>query len=615
MIHTMTLSRPAGVLVALLAAVIFTAPASAQPKSRAKLSTAVNATALQPGKPAVVAVVVDVDAGHHAQSRTPLTDNLIRFDVKLDANPAVTAGTPVYPAGVIHDYGQPLGKLSVYEGKVIVFVPITVKPDAQPGPLKLTGRAEYQICDDKVCFAPERPKFAIESKVVSAGEAVQPNQPELFASYKPAGPGTTTAPSGADPTTAPAGTSSTAADDPAEFTTLTAFGAALLAGLLFNVMPCVLPVLPLKAAAFHRAAEHHRSRSIVLGAAFSTGIIAVFAVLAVLVLVLRVIQWGSLFSNPWFVWGIVVLLLICAASMFDAFTFRVPTALYSVDPRQDTIGGNFVFGAFTAILATPCTAPLLPPLLLWASAQPGYVGVPAMLLVGVGMALPYLILSATPELARKFPQTGPWSELFKQMMGFMLLAAAAYFGGGRLIHGPAFWWVVVAVIAIASLYLIARTIQLTDHARPVGIAATLAVAMLGGAIWWTVGITTGPDEFQPYSDATFQQLRETGKPVLVKFTANWCGTCQAIERTVFKDEQVWSELKSRDYAALKVDLTDEDAPGKELLLKLNPAGGIPLTAVYTPGVDKPLTIGSVYTSRELLSLLDRASHGAQAAAR
>ncbi|MDQ3439733.1 MAG: thioredoxin family protein [Planctomycetota bacterium] len=634
----MTLSRPTRWLFALLAALVFAVPASAQPKPRAKLSTVLNATALTPGESAALAVVVDVDPGHHAQSRTPLTDNLIPFDVKLDANPAITVGEPIYPTAVIHDYGVPLGKLSVYEGKVIVYIPIAVKPDAQPGPLKLTGGAAYQICDDKVCYKPERPKFAIDTKVISAGEAVQPNQPDLFATYKAPGANPSTAPASspatapttvpiaANPSTAPADPSSaspvvSAADEP-EFTPLTAFGMALLAGLLFNVMPCVLPVLPLKAAAFHRAAEHHRSRSIVLGLAFSVGIIAVFAVLAVLVLVLRVISWGSLFSNPWFVWGIVILLLICAASMFDVFTFQLPTALYSVDPRQDTVGGNFVFGAFTAILATPCTAPLLPPLLLWASTQPVYVGVPAMLLVGVGMALPYLILSATPELARKFPQTGPWSELFKQMMGFMLLAAAAYFGGGRLIHGPGFWWVVVVVVAVAALYLMARTVQLTDRARPVGISAALAVVMLGGSLWWTARITglTQPAvtvagaKFEPYSDASFQQLRDSGKPVLIKFTANWCATCQVIEGTVFRDAQVWEELKSRNFATLKVDLTDEDAPGSELLLKLNPAGGIPLTAIYTPGNDKPLVLGSVYRSHELLAALNKAANGAHASA-
>src|SRR5439155_26465865 len=290
------------------------------------------------------------------------------------------------------------------------------------------------------------------------------------------------------------------------------------------------------------------------------------------------------------------------------------------------VGGNVICGAFTAILATPCTAPLLPPLLLWASTQPAYLGVPAMLMVGVGMALPYLILSATPELAKHFPRTGPFSELFKQMMGFMLLAAAAYFGAGRIIGGPDFWWVVVAVVAVASFYLMARTVQLTQNARPVAIAATLAVLMLGGTLWWTARITgltaaagisdTSESSFMAYSDDRFNQLRDAGKPVLVKFPANWCGTCQYIEGTVFRDPRVWKALRERDVTAMKVDFSDDnDAPGKDLLLKLNPAGGIPLTAIFSPQRKEPIVLASVYSSEELLKALDQAIVGATPASR
>jgi thiol:disulfide interchange protein DsbD len=301
--------------------------------------------------------------------------------------------------------------------------------------------------------------------------------------------------------------------------------------------------------------------------------------------------------------------------MFGAFTLTLPNALYAVDPSKDTVGGNVVFGAFTAILATPCTAPLLPPLLIWASAQPALVGVPAMLMVGVGMALPYLILSAFPEAAKKFPRTGPWSELFKQMMGFLLLAAATFFAAGRLIHGPEFWWAIVAVVAVASLYLIARTVQLTPNGRPVAISAALAVAMLGGTLWWTARITglamgggaaNVESAWHAYSDEQFKSLRDANKPVLVKFTANWCGTCQAIEGAVYRDPQVWSALKQRDVTALKVDFSDSnDAPGKDLLLALNPAGGIPLTAIYGPGMKDPIVLASYYNSSDLLAALQQ----------
>src|SRR4029079_4516340 len=128
------------------------------------------------------------------------------------------------------------------------------------------------------------------------------------------------------------------------------------------------------------------------------------------------------------------------------------------------------------------------------------------------------------EVARRFPRSGPWTELFKQMMGFLLLASAAYFGAGRLIHGTEFWWVVTAVVAIAALFLIARTLQLTKNARPVGIAATLAVIMLGGMLWWTARITglTSPagasiadSNWTDYSDEQFESRRKANKPVLV----------------------------------------------------------------------------------------------------
>lgn len=598
-----------------LLAMLTAAASAGRPPTTLPIETAVNFKSLPAGGEAVIGVAVDVPEGLHAQSNTPSQPTFIPFKVTIEPNDAIELRDAVYPTGEEKSYPL-LGKLNVYEGKVVTFVPIRVKPNAPAGPIKLGGRVQYQVCDDRVCYPPKRPTFEVTADVVPAGTQVEANRPELFTDYKASAAPTTSQsaapPASASPATVPtnAATTPPANAGNAEWGILTWYGAAILAGLLFNVMPCVLPVLPLKAAAFHRAAEHHRGRSMLLGFAFSLGIIGVFAVLAVLVLVLRVIQWGELFSKWWFVWPLVGLLVVCALGMFGAFSVQLPTALYGVDPRQDTFGGNIIFGGFTAILATPCTAPLLPGLLIWASAQPIYVGVPAMLLVGVGMALPYLILSATPELAKKFPRSGPWPELFKQMMGFMLLAVALYFAGGRLIHGPNFWWLVVAVVAVAALYLMARTIQLTENARPVAVSSVLSVAMLGGAVAWaTVMTAPGGGEFTPYSDASFAQLRQSGKPVLVKFTANWCGTCQYIEGTVFRDDNVWSSIRQHEVATLKVDLTTEDAPGQELLLKLNPAGGIPLTAIYPPGADRPIVLESIYNSDALMAALNRASGG------
>jgi suppressor for copper-sensitivity B len=605
MISTMT-SPPraaaAACLIAFVAALILAAPASAQPKPRAKLSTALNVTALQPAKPAVLAVVVDVDQGLHAQSRTPLTDNLIRFDVKLDANPAVTLGEPVFPEGEIHEYPA-LGKLSVYTGRVVVYVPITLKPDVQPGPVKLTGRATYQICDDKMCFPPERPKFEIDAKVVSAGQAVQPNQPELFAAWEKAQSAVTSQPPVGRATVKP--TAAPVKIFGLELTSnayLLAFAGAFIVGMLFNVMPCVLPVVPLKAVGFYEVSQHNRAKSLALGATFSAGLIASFAVLGLFVVVLRVLNWGELFQQTWFRGTIIFILVAMAVSTFGVFTVNVPTAVYRFAPRHDTYVGNFLFGILTAALSTPCTFGMFVGILTWALTQPSAIGMALLTMVGVGMAFPYFLLSAFPEIARRLPRTGPWAELVKQMMSFLLLATAIYFARpfiDRLLSSDVFWWLLFAIVAVAAAYLVVRTVQFAPRLTPRLVAAVIALLMVVPAFLVARNLTYHPHDWVAFTDQALEAARGTGKPVLVEFTADWCGNCQWVEAFVLNNRRVVSTLKEHDVVMIKADVTDGDEPAVPLLGELNPAGAIPLTAIFAPGRPEPILLNGIYSAEEL----------------
>jgi thiol:disulfide interchange protein len=566
-----------------------------------------NFTAVHPGQQAGVAVVLDLQSGFHAQSHTPKDPNLIALSVRTDANPQITFGQPIYPPG--HDENYPgLGLVNVYSARTVIYVPVTVSNNAKPGPLTLSGTIRYQVCDDKMCFAPKTTPWKLETKVVAAGEATEANQAELFKGYTPAASRETASTQSTTGSTPPA----VVVDGQPKWGVSVALGAAFVAGILFNIVPCVLPVLPIKVLGFAEVAQHDRAKTVGLASVFGAGIVAVFAALALFILVLKRFTWGQQFSNPWFAWGVVVLLAVLAFWMFGWLNVNLPGGVYSFSPRHDTHLGNFEWGVLTAVLSTPCTGPLFPPLMLWAQAQPVAVGVTAVMMVGVGMAFPYILLSAFPELARRFPRVGPWAELFKQMMGFLLLGAAVFFAAGRFLHGAALYWSLVPVALVAGGFLLIRTVQNGAHGRGIAIASVLALLMIGGTTAMAATFVS-PVKWQPYSDQTIEQARKEGKIVLVKFTANWCLNCQYIERTVFHDKTTAAALERHHVLAFKADLTADDAPGWERLKTLSATGGIPLTAIYVPGQEKPIVIDSVYTTGTLIRTLDEADRSKLAA--
>jgi thiol:disulfide interchange protein DsbD len=507
---------------------------AAEKETYGTLKTALNVTALQPGKKAVIAVVFDVKSGYHAQSHTPSSPDYVQFDVKLDDNSAITASDPVYPAGEDHNYAE-IGKLNVYTGKAIIYIPVQVKADAPKGEIKLTGSAHYQACDDKVCYMPMTLEFELPAKIVAAGEAVSANEPELFKGYREGDKGATTKP----------------------------------------------------AAGAKTSAEDLKKKSL---------------------------GWGDWFQKPWFVWPVTAILVLMGLGMFGLFTFRLPLGVYTIDPRHDTYIGNFLFGILTAVLSTPCTAPLFPGLLAWAvlQARSGgrFVGIGVITMVGVGMALPYLLLSAFPELARRLPRTGPWSELVKQLMGFLIFGVAAYFAGQQILPGNEFMWAVFVVAIAAGIFLIVRTVQLMPRPRPVIIALVLAVGMGYGTFALARSLNRPASvAWEHYSDEALAAARAQKKMTLVKFTAKWCANCQFVEATVFNDPPALAALRNHDVTMLKADLTKSDAPGAELLGELNPGGGIPLTAVYSPLREQPYILKSVYRTPSLVSALDAAAKG------
>jgi suppressor for copper-sensitivity B len=584
---------------------VFGGSAIAQTQT-ATYSAALSVSALPAGQNAALAVVVDVAPGLHIQSHEPLDPNLIPFEISVDANPNLDFLDAVYPAPVVEHFPG-LGAQSVYTGRVIVYFPIRVHADAAAGAISISGKLTWQACNTQACFAPKMNQpFSVQTEIVPATQTISPANQDLFTGFDASVFSTNAA------AAAPAAPIGTVVDFFGRRFTLQSGNAplallvALAVGILFNLMPCVLPVVPLKAIGFLEVSKHNRAKCFFLGLVFSAGVVTCFLGLALLIVVLHRFAWGQQFSSGWFIWTITTLLVLFAAGMFGLFDVVLPDAVYKVTLTHDSVPGNFIFGIFTAILSTPCTAPMFAGLLAWSLTEPVSVGVASILMVGVGMALPYLVLSAFPNLVRWIPHTGPWSAVLKQMMGFLLLAAAVFFGAGRVIPGSDFFWAVFAVVAAALIFLIVRTIQLAKKKSTMVGVSLCALGALLVALDITVRLTGGL-EWQTFSPEALDKARASGKPVLVEFTANWCGNCLALEASVYRDPQTAEYIHKHDVILLRADMTDASKERWDIVNQLNPGGGIPLTAIYGPNQTEPTKLTSLYTTRNLIDALDRAS--------
>jgi cytochrome c biogenesis protein CcdA len=200
---------------------------------------------------------------------------------------------------------------------------------------------------------------------------------------------------------------------------------AFAAGFLMNFTPCVLPVIPLKILSIQAHAKEP-ARCFALGLVFGLGIVALYAVLGVLMAGFG-LAWGEQFQK-WWLNGILGLFVgAMGLGMLGLFAIRLPQAMYMFNPQSDTAGGSFFMGIFTAVLSTPCTGPLLAATVAWTATQPAAIAFLALLIMGLGMAFPYVLLTAKPTWVERMPRTGPGSELVKQVMGVLMIAVASYF--------------------------------------------------------------------------------------------------------------------------------------------------------------------------------------------
>ena len=394
---------------------------------------------------------------------------------------------------------------------------------------------------------------------------------------------------------------------------------AFLGGLILNLMPCVFPVLSMKAAALAGHAHEPRAAR-VQGLAFGAGVLATFAVLAVALLAARsageAVGWGFQLQSPGVVAALSLLLFAVGLNLSGVFEVggSVQNAGAGLAGRGGAAGAFFT-GALAVVVAAPCTAPFMAGAIGFAATQPPVAALAVFLALGLGLAAPFVALSFSPGLLRRLPRPGPWMNTLRRLLAFPMYAAAAWLAWvlARQAGTEALGLLFVAALLLALAGWLFGTGQGARRALAfrgaAAISAALAVAALAGVAWWSAtpaqGVAAETASSEAWSPERVAELRAEGRPVFVNFTADWCVTCKVNERVALSSRRVTEAFEDNGVIYLKADWTARDAAIAAALAE-HGRSGVPLYLLYAPGVSEPVVLPQLLTPGALAAALERA---------
>ncbi|MBE1236416.1 thioredoxin family protein [Phaeovibrio sulfidiphilus] len=405
-------------------------------------------------------------------------------------------------------------------------------------------------------------------------------------------------------------------------------GTALLGGFILNLMPCVLPVLSLKILGVLTHAGQDRTAARRSFLATSAGIVFSFLLLAVLAIGLKAAGaaagWGIQFQHPIFLAGMALVLTLFTANLWGLFEIPVPAlagrlgAGAGAGKGRSPLAGAFATGAFATLMATPCSAPFLGTAIGFAlSSGPGQTLV-IFGLLGVGMALPYLLLGLKPSMTGFLPKPGPWMLWLRAVLGVALFATTAWllFVLNALVG---LGWTVTLGSFLVSVLLCLWAFR---DSHPLVRLSTVVCAFLlvygiaqtGRSLLGWGFAPPGQDtrakttEWRPFSDNALKTLLAQGEVVLVDVTADWCVTCQVNKAAVLERGAVETAINTRRIRALRADWTKPDPAISEYLARFG-RYGIPFNAVYGPGAPQGIPLPELLTEKNVMDAIDRAESG------
>lgn len=605
-------STAAGQLPGMPSLPVDVTPASASHVQATAVASLLRATA---GERFHVALDLRIDEGWVYYSPDP--GQIVQpATLTVDA-PGLAVGEPLWPGDERESkaIGSQLLVNNVYTSRAIIYVPITVPADATAGRYRITLTPGGQICAD-VCMNLEGVTAAVSIEVadrsvpnpawtgrVAGGLADAVTAGQLKARHARSTAGGPTA------TTVVAAVGSAAG----RMTLWAGLGLALLAGLTLNIMPCVLPVIPLRILSVVSMAKQSRRRFVTLGLAFAGGIVLFFAALAAINISVRLASGASInvsdhFTYPGVRIAMAMILVALAVNLFGGFTVTVPSRVASIEAtRRAGHVKSAAMGFMMAVLATPCSFAYLLAAMAWAQVQPLWLGTVAMLLIGVGMAGPHVLLCAFPGLVEKLPAPGRWMELFRRTMGFALLPVAIWLISTLGTATWPFWVAAYGVVLAFSLWIWGTWVRYdAPFKRKVLVRGSAVLVALVGAWWMLPAHKPLATKFEHFAPGLISPARQQGRIVLVKVTASWCTECLVVDHTVYNRPDVARELADRNVLVMKADVTDRASPASEWVRR-HFDGAPPMTIIYPPDGRQPRVLVGLFSPKQLFDALAAAA--------
>lgn len=488
--------------------------------------------------------------------------------------------------------------------------------DGQSTPWQLDLAVTSQACNDQTCFPPYTADYqatgrATSSTAIAKQTTTSSEVADNFASVAPLDLGFDY--ERVDKTV-------TKSDKSIIFYLLLAF----VGGILLNIMPCVLPVLSIKALSLVKSAHDDRRRVLHGSLAYTAGILISFLVIAILIIAIRHVSgvnrdWGFLMQEPIFVITLFAVIWCFALSLFDVFIIQLPgTAKATSASAKKGHLGSFFSGIFAVLLATPCTAPMLGSAIAVLLTKSDTVVILCFISIGLGLALPFIILALTPKALKLIPKPGNWMNTFKELMGFTLFGTCLFLGfvlqsqlGEHFFSFLVFllplsfgcWaygryagpgqstrrqWV-ISFLLLVGLYLS------VDHLIKIPTSEEIPVSQVTDSTNLSVATT---DSAIPEGLIQLKKLlTESKEPVFIDATAKWCATCQVNKKLVLQTDFIKQKFSEKKVHYVTLDFTKPNPKLSEFLSRFQ-SRGVPLYVLFNPSKD-----GAPITARKLPELL------------